>query len=420
MNTAADIAEAEVLNPSTVSEIVERMENLSVARLIVTDKQGTVLFDSYSKSSTTGNYALFPEIVHALRGNDTFSWRCYDGQMQSQAAVPIISYGAITGCVYMMEYDSAQGQLILSLQRNILSVTLILELVLILFSLIFANMFSSRIRKFQNSMRIIRGGDYTHKVEMGGNDELTLLGNEFDALTERLQISENKRSQFVSDASHELKTPLASIKLLSDSILQNNMDMDTVKEFVNDIGNEAERLTRMSAKLLSLSRIESQQDGDCEIMYMAPTIDRVMRMLSAIANSNNVVIIKEIQQDSPVLILEDDLYEILFNLVENGIKYNVPGGTLTITLLRDGDNALIQVSDTGMGVPKDAIPHLFERFYRVDKARARKSGGSGLGLSIVRNMIERNNGSIHVKSELGKGTTFTVVLPVFDTEEVDS
>jgi len=419
LNTASDISELEVLNQSTVTEVIDKIENLSVARLIVTDARGLVLFDLNTEESAVGHYALLPEIVHALGGNDTFSWRSFEGQMQSQAATPIISYGTIIGCVYMMELDAAQGQLILSLQRNILSVTLVLELVLILFSLIFARAFSGRIRNFQNSMRIIRSGDYTHKVEMGGNDELTLLGNEFNSLTERLQISENKRRQFVSDASHELKTPLASIKLLSDSILQNDMDMDTVKEFVNDIGNEAERLTRMSAKLLSLSRIESQEDGDCEIVYIAPTVDRVIRMLSAIATANNVNVIRDIQQDSPVLILEDDLYEILFNLVENGIKYNVSGGTLTIRLLRDGDNALIQVCDTGMGVPQDAIPHLFERFYRVDKARARKTGGSGLGLSIVRNMLERNNGSISVDSVLGKGTVFTVSLPVFDTEEAE-
>ena len=417
LNTAADISESEILNQSTVSQIVAEMESISVQRLIVTDNQGIVIFDSEPDSGTQGNYALFPEIVQALHGNDTFSWNTQNGQMYSKAATPIISYGMITGCVYMLEQDEAQGQLILSLQRNILSVTLALEVLLIIFSLIFANAFSGRIRKFQNSMRIIKGGDYTHKVEMGGCDELALLGNEFDALTERLQISENKRRQFVSDASHELKTPLASIKLLSDSILQNEMDMATVREFVNDIGNEAERLNRMSAKLLSLSRIESQEDGDCEIVYITPTIDRVVRMLSAIAAANNVTIIRDIQQDSPVLILEDDLYEVLFNLVENGIKYNISGGKLTISLLRDGENALIKVSDTGMGVPEDAIPHLFERFYRVDKARARKSGGSGLGLSIVRNMLERNNGAISVESVLGQGSIFTVSLPVFDTEE---
>ena len=111
------------------------------------------------------------------------------------------------------------------------------------------------------------------------------------------------------------------------------------------------------------------------------------------------------------------MYQIAFNLVENGIKYNRHNGTLHIAVKRDGENAILVVSDTGVGVPEDALPHLFERFYRVDKARARKSGGSGLGLSIVRNMVERNGGTIDVTSTLGEGSTFTVTFPIFDVEE---
>ena len=120
------------------------------------------------------------------------------------------------------------------------------------------------------------------------------------------------------------------------------------------------------------------------------------------------------------MILEDDLYQIAFNLVENGIKYNRAGGTLHVAVYREDDNAILQVTDTGVGVPEESIPHLFERFYRVDKARARKSGGSGLGLSIVRNMVERNGGSISVSSTLGEGSTFTVAFPIFDVEEDDT
>ena len=105
--------------------------------------------------------------------------------------------------------------------------------------------------------------------------------------------------------------------------------------------------------------------------------------------------------------------------MENGIKYNVPGGTLTVTLGRDEDNAYLRFQDTGVGIPKDSINHVFERFYRVDKARSRKSGGSGLGLAIVRNMVERNGGSIEVHSQLGKGSVFCVQFPVFDTEEAE-
>ena len=417
---AAEIANLEVLNASTASSAVSQMGTLRVTRLIITDQAGLVLYDSHSTGYTGGTYILLPEVVSALEGNDVFYWQYHDGAMQSSAATPVLSYGTLIGCVYMMEYDAEQGALIQSLQQNILAITLVLELVVIVFSIAFSNMFSSRLRKILTSMRIIRGGDYSHKVDMGGRDELTFLGDEFNDLTDRLQTSENKRHQFVSDASHELKTPLASIKLLSDSILQNDMDMDTVREFVSDIGNEADRLNRMSQKLLSLSRIESQQDGDCEIVYMTPTIERVVRMLSGIARNNDITIDLQLEGDCPILILEDDLYQIAFNLVENGIKYNTPGGKLTIRLLRDEENAILQVSDTGVGIPEDAISHVFERFYRVDKARSRKSGGSGLGLAIVRNMVERNEGTIHVESTLGEGTTFTVTFPAFDPGEEDA
>ena len=193
--------------------------------------------------------------------------------------------------------------------------------------------------------------------------------------------------------------------------------MNTVHEFVEDIGNEADRLNRMTQKLLSLSRIESQQDGDCEITYMSPTIERVVRMLRGIAEQNEITIDLQLDGDSPVLVLEDDLYQIVFNLVENGIKYNIPGGKLTVALLREEDNAILRISDTGVGIPEHAISHIFERFYRVDKARARKSGGSGLGLAIVRNMVERNQGTIYVESTENVGTTFTLTFPAFDTSE---
>ncbi len=416
---AARIADLEVLNTSTAREAVAQMGNMRVSRLVITDQNGLMVYDSSGENSYTGKYALFPEIVTAMngRGNNVFTWDYHNGSMQSKAATPIVSYGNFIGCIYMMENDAQQGKLILSLQQNIMTITFILEMLVIVISFLFSNTFSKRFRSIFASMRIIREGDYTHKVELTGHDELAFLGDEFNILTEKLQTSENKRRQFVSDASHELKTPLASIKLLTDSILQNDMDMETVREFVEDIGDEAERLNRMTQKLLSLTKIESQQDGDCEIVYMAPTIQRVVRMLSGIAENNRITIDLQLETDCPILILEDDLYQITFNLVENGIKYNTPGGKLTLRLSREMDNAIMQVQDTGTGIPEDALSHVFERFYRVDKARSRKSGGSGLGLAIVKNMVERNQGSISVDSTLGEGSTFTVTFPAFDPDE---
>ena len=410
-----EIVTLEVMNAATVDAALSNLESLTVTRTMVTDQTGLVLYDS--AGTAEGCYALLPEILEAMAGYDNFSCDYRSGVVQSRAAAPVVAYGVTMGCVYMMEFDTAQGALIDSLQTTIFRISLILEVLLILFSCFFALRFSQRLRKIMASMRIIQQGDYSHRVTMSGNDELAFLGQEFNHLADRLNTSEDKRRRFVSDASHELKTPLASIKLLSDSILQNDMDMDTVREFVGDIGDEAERLNRMTAKLLSLTKVDGAAAQDCEIISMAHTIERVVRMLRPVADLQDITIDMDLHDDCPVLILEDDLYQVIFNLVENGIKYNIAGGRITVSLHRQNDNAVLQVADTGMGIPKDALDHIFERFYRVDKARSRATGGSGLGLAIVRTIVQRNRGEISVESVLEQGTCFTVTFPIFDTEE---
>ena len=415
---ADEITKLDVLNTTTVSATISQLDSLTATRLMVTDQNALVIYDS--AGTAVGQYALLPEILRAIDGNRAFTGNYESGALQSRAATPIVSYGITLGCVYMMEYDTALGTLVRGLQSNIFRITFILELLLIVFSIIFSVRFSRRLRQIMASMQIIQQGDYTHKVSLDGHDELAFLGHEFNDLTDRLNTSEGKRRRFVSDASHELKTPLASIKLLTDSILQNDMDMDTVREFVVDIGNEADRLNRMTAKLLSLTKVDGVVAQDCEIIHMAPTIERVVRMLSAQAAQQEIQLHLELTEDCPVLILEDDLYQIVFNLVENGIKYNIAGGHLKVSLRREDDNAVLQVSDTGMGIPKDAMDHIFERFYRVDKARSRATGGSGLGLAIVRTIVQRNRGEITVDSVLEQGSRFTVRFPIFDTEEEDA
>ena len=412
------VGEQEVLNAGTAGAAIAPLGNLKVARLLVTDDSGRLVYDSQSADSGD-EICLFPEVVQALRGNDVIAIDYQDGVMVSRAAAPILNHNTLTGCAYILEYDPDQGQLIQMLQYNILTVTVLLVAVVTIFSLVCARVFTGRLRQIMESMRIIREGDYAHKVNLRGSDELSVLGREFNDLTEKLRQSEEQRRQFVSDASHELKTPLASIKLLSDSILQNDMDVDTVREFVSDIGDEADRLTRMSEKLLSLTRFHPDEGIDCEITYFRPTIERVLRMLSTTADMACVTLAMDIQDDSSILILEDDLYQIIFNLVENGIKYNVPDGSLTVGLRRREDNAVLTIVDTGMGIPPESLEKIFDRFYRVDKARSRQTGGSGLGLSIVKDMVERNRGTITVTSSdvAPTGTTFTLTFPVFDVEE---
>ncbi len=411
---ASEISAAGTLNRSTVYTILART-GMGTSRVIVTD-QDSIIYDSHA--STKQASPLPPEIAEALDGGFPFTWDYHDGVMTAAAAVPIYLRNEVAGCVYMQEIDSSDGALLKSLHINILTITVVLGVFLILFSIFYVHRYSHRLNKIMASMRIIQEGDFSHKINMRGSDELAFLADEFNYLTERLQTSENKRRQFVSDASHELKTPLASIKLLSDSILQYDMDMETVREFAGDIGAEADRLNRMTMKLLALTKDEGNTAADeAEIIYMSPTVERVVKMLGGIADSNRITIHMDLRQDAPVLIQEDDLYQITFNLVENGIKYNVPGGNLSISLHRQEDMAVLRITDTGAGIPPEALSHVFERFYRVDKARSRQSGGSGLGLAIVRSMVERNNGEIHLQSTVGKGTTFTVAFPCFDIED---
>ena len=413
---AGEISELDVLNHTTVSRAVNALGNLRVSRIVITDKSGLGIYDSHAQMEAIGKYVMYPEVVESLRGNDVFTWKYEDASMLSRAACPIINGSTVVGSVYIVEYDSQLGAVMQYQQRSTLTVTIILEILLIIFSLIFSRAYSRRMRRLTDSIGSIRAGDYTKKVTVGGNDELTALGDEFNDLVEILHTSEESRRQFVSDASHELKTPLASIKLLSDSILQNELDVETVREFVGDIGNEADRLTRMTQKLLSLTRAEDDTQKDHEITWIGPTVEKVARMISAIAQEKNICVDVTVTQDCSILIIEDDLYQILFNLAENGIKYNKTGGKLILKLTRENDDAVLEISDTGMGIPEASINRVFERFYRVDKARSRQTGGSGLGLSIVKTMVERNDGTIKVSSLENIGTTFTVTFPVFDME----
>ena len=411
-----ELAQLNTLNTTDIANVLGQLESLTVSRLLITDIGTEALYDSAGEA--VGQHILLPEVLDALGGQNRFSGSYREGVIFCRAAVPIFKGGQVTGCVYMAETDNSRGAMIHSLRLHLFQISCILELCVILFSLSYSLRFSRKIERIMNSMRIIQSGDYSHKVVTSGKDELALLGREINDLTDKLQASEEKRARFVSDASHEMKTPLASIKLLSDSILQNDMDKDTVLEFVADIGSEAQRLNRLTEKLLTLSRMDTQPGGELEIIPIAPTIERVSRMLRPSAKAAGVTIQLKLQAPCPILMEEDGLYQIIFNLMENGIKYNVPGGNLNVTLSQEDDNAIVLVEDTGLGISKEACCHIFDRFYRVDKSRSRATGGSGLGLSIVHALVENNGGSIQVESQINRGTRFTVTFPLFDTEAV--
>ena len=281
----------------------------------------------------------------------------------------------VGGAVCLYDQDSDQGALLEELQRNLRLISVVVCLaVLVLFGA-FSTFLSRRVRTLLGGIRTVRAGEYTHRISMDGHDELAQLAEEFNQLTGRLQVTEEERRRFVSDASHELKTPLASIRLLTDSILQDaSIDRDTAREFVADIGEAADRLIHISQELLELNRLDEGRD-----MAQEP-VDWTER-------------------------------------VEKAIKYNVTGGEVLVTTRRQGAQVLLSVADTGVGIPEADMPRIFERFYRVDKARSRAAGGTGLGLSIVRDAVRHHGGTITVQARQPAGVVFTVILPAWREEE---
>ena len=409
------------LTPESAEQVISVLGNINAARLIVTNAEGTAVYDSSENQNAIGQRVLLPAVVEALRGSDVFHSAYQDDALVSSAAVPIMDHDSPNGCVYLMDYDAEQGNIIANLERTILQGSFVLLGAIILFSAFFATTSSRRMRKILTSMRMVREGEYSHKIQMRGSDEFATLATEFNKLTDRLQESEAQQRQFVSDASHELKTPLASIKLLSDSILQNEMDADTMREFVADIGAESDRLTRMAQKLLTLSRASADETegGEHEVVDVGRTLSRVFRMLVPLADRQTVELTASVEKGCTILSFEDDAYQILFNLVENGIKYNREGGSVHVRVRHADDTVVIDVEDTGTGIPESALPSIFNRFYRVDKARSRQAGGAGLGLSIVHEMVGRNFGTIEVTSKVGEGSRFTVTFPSFGSGEED-
>lgn len=250
------------------------------------------------------------------------------------------------------------------------------------------------------------------RVKVSGSDEMAELGNAFNRMSERIEDHNRVRDEFIANVSHELKTPLSTMKLLSENILyQEHPDPAMMQEFFGDVNHEMDRLSRIVTELL---RLVQEDAGAQELLKEPLRLDvlagRVCKRLSPLALEKGIEIKTEL---SPVSICGDKsrMEQVIINLVENAIKYTDAGSVGVRAYAGEGE-AVFQVSDTGIGIPEEAVAHLFERFYRVDKARSRSTGGTGLGLAIVEKIVTLHGGRIDVASKMGKGSTFTVHLPL--------
>ena len=408
------------LNQENVAAAMAVVEETGLSRVLVTDSAGLVLYDTRETGSAVGKYTFYSEIVQALEGYDAFSCSYRDDAFRSRTASPVLYQNRIIGAVYAYEYDTEQAALLEGLQSNLLKLSAGIAAAVVLLSFILSRMLTRKISALLTGIRKVREGAYEHRTHIPGRDEIAQIGEEFNSLTDRLQTTETLRRRFVSDASHELKTPLAGIRLLTDSILQtDNMDPETTKEFVTDIGREAERLSRITENLLRLTRLDGGVVPSAYPVAVGPVLQRVERMLGMVAAEKGVAISGAVSEDAVALATDDDVHQILYNLMENAIKYSAPeSGFVRVEVSVQDGQVVITVTDNGIGIPDEDLPHIFDRFYRVDKMRSREVGGTGLGLSIVKDTIEGRGGAISAgHGPDGVGTTFTVRLPLAQREE---
>lgn len=274
------------------------------------------------------------------------------------------------------------------------------------------------IQAMMRASQRIAAGQYEERVEVRGNlardelDELARLALSFNQMAAQLERTEKMRRHLIGDVVHELRTPLTTIKGTTEGLIDGVLDPEP--EVFDQIYREADRLQRLVQDLQELSRVEA---GAYELhpqplpveRLIQTTVDRLRRQFDEKGVELTISISPHLP---PVLADEDRVGQILLNLVGNALQYTLEGGSVTITASPEHQQVAIAVHDTGVGIAAEHLPHLFTRFYRVDKSRSRAGGGSGIGLTIARHLVQAHGGTLRAESPgLGQGSTFTFTLP---------
>lgn len=381
-----------------------QMPYREVRDVLIAGKQSSYGFHMISRTDEAGEDA-WPHVEQTV-------WAVY-------YAAPITSEGVYVGAVL---FSTLVQDVEDSVTEIIAKITIAFTAVAVAMaglSFALSSVVTKPITELTNAIRRMgkQGGGV--RVEVKGTDEIAELGHAFNRMSEQIEAHDRVRDEFVSNASHELKTPLATMKLLSESILyEDKPDPALMKEFFQDVNHEVDRLSRVISDLLRLVQID---ETEREIQSMPVRLDsvaqHVLERLKPLAEQKGIALHSTLQE-ATVMGTSMGLEQAATNLIENAIKYT-DRGSVMVTVSIAGEEALLSVKDTGIGIPEEAQEHLFERFYRVDKARSRGTGGTGLGLAIAERVITLHGGYIDVKSKLGEGSTFTVHLPLLRWEKAE-
>lgn len=258
-------------------------------------------------------------------------------------------------------------------------------------------------------------GQYETRVEVLSKDEIGTLSKAFNQMAEAIQKEDEERKIFLASVSHELRTPISYIKGYSEMIQAGNLTGEKKEEAMSLIAREANRMERLTNELLMLTRMTNDKEEiEFYPVVLAETIREACQLLHQKAKEKQISLKFELDDQFIVLAHEEKLKQILINVIENAINYSSNGKNITITTKLNKSFVDILIKDNGIGIPKEDLPKITERFYRVNKARTRFDGGSGLGLSIVNELVKQLNGKLKIDSTLGIGTTVTISIPVLE------
>lgn len=395
---------------------IEMLTTIYNGRVLVVDRNFNIVEDTYDLDN--GKTIISEEVIRSFSGEEIINYDSTNNYIE--LSVPVINPEDAKNRVLGVVVVSVSTDTIALNINYLTQVAIIIEIALFVVFLFFGILAIIHIMKplkdVTKELEELQGG-YRDEMDVCTYIETEEISHKINAMLSEMKLMDESRQEFVSNVSHELKTPLTSMKVLADSI--NSMGSEAPKElyqeFMEDITNEIERETKIINDLLSLVKMDKTAVTlNIENVSINELLEQILKRLQPIADKQKVSLVFESFRPVSAEVDEVKLTLALTNLIENAIKYNKNDGEgwVHVSLNADHQFFFVKVEDSGMGIPEDALEHIYERFYRVDKSHSREIGGTGLGLAITRSSILMHRGAIKAHSVLGEGTTFDVRIPL--------
>lgn len=403
------------LADTSSERINAQLEQLSAfydGRIMIIDNTFKIVKDTYALEE--GKSIVSEEVIKCFKGNNTTGYDRTNRYIEMTIPVTDTATKDITGVMLVsVSTDSIVAALdVLGRKGNVL--LLGIGVVALTLAVFLATVLVKPFAKVSNAIETFTEGYSNEDISVLDYTETELISAAFNKMMSRMKVLDESRQEFVSNVSHELKTPITSMKVLADSLIaQEEVPVELYKEFMTDIAEEIDRENKIINDLLSLVKMDkTAADLNIASVSINELLELILKRLRPIAAKNNIELVFESFRPVSAEIDEVKFTLAISNLVENAIKYNSKDGWVHVSLNADHKYFYIKVADSGIGIPEDSIEHIFERFYRVDKSHSREIGGTGLGLAITRNAIIMHRGAIKVYSKENEGTTFTVRVPL--------